>query len=117
MAIWRNEICIKQYFTDDVSESTVKMICENLIRQLDKIRQKEEKNTTIKASFLDDFAEIIESFGCIVESIENKEDPTEWGHTSWVEVFDHCLRCLYDIGDTVIVKRGFAGSEKFLWIN
>ena len=119
MSKWRNEVDIKQYFTEETNGEQVSNLVSNLAFQLRRILkiEREAKINKIDSDFLDDFEEVIEDCEFVKQAIENNEDSTKYEFDTWTDAFNEYLNKLYDIGDTVNdSSKSFYEREKFLWI-
>ncbi|MFT0803250.1 hypothetical protein VSK91_19615 [Bacillus swezeyi] len=124
MPVWRHEIKIKQYLTNEESDHAVLQFVNNVLPNLQFVLRREERRIekgsvhALDWLFLDDFKMLIEEFEWIKESIENGGDPAEFDFDSWVDALNEYLNCLYDIGDTVTLSRDSrVNDEKFLWVS
>jgi hypothetical protein len=123
VAIWRNRIDIAKYITDNEDDQSVLNICNGIIPQLEELLSREikalqnHKKNHLDEEFLGELDTVCQEIKWIKEMIENNEDAEEYTFDSWCEAFNNQLEELYNLGDTITVKRGFSNTEKFLWVN
>lgn len=118
MPQWRNKVEIKNMFTDEPNDDTVKEICEKLIPQLQRIHTRESNriNQKLDEYFLIEFSELIDEFIWIKDCIEKESNASEFSYDDWTEGFNNYFAQLFDMGDMITIERGFSNTEKFLWV-
>ncbi|MFA1510023.1 hypothetical protein ACDN41_12405 [Priestia aryabhattai] len=123
MSRWRNEVEIKKYLLDDLSDLEVKIVAEKLLPQL-KVIYKEESNTLKRAplkavsyQLISDLEDVISNLEWIADSIKNKENTDDCSFSKWSEALDSELQMLKELGGKFTkYEQTFADNQRFLCI-
>lgn len=117
MTIWKNEIKIKEFMSNDKSDKAILELCNKLIPQLKCILLEEKKEGYFDEDFIKKLEEKIYNFIFIKHNIEHNENTKcVYSIKTWCEIFNDALNELYDLADTIVIKRDLGGDVKFLWI-
>lgn len=123
MSRWRNEVEIKKYLLDDLSDLEVKIVAEKLLPQL-KVIYKEESNTLKRAplkavsyQLISDLEDVISNLEWIADSIKNEESTEDCSFSKWSEALDSELQMLKELGGKFTkYEQTFTDNQRFLCI-
>ncbi|MMZ64439.1 hypothetical protein D1872_267710 [compost metagenome] len=123
MPRWRNEIEIKKYLLDDLSDFEVKLVAETLLTQLKPIYKSEDtirKYNPVKAveyKILSDLEDVISNLEWIAKCIDDKEDMDDFSFNTWSEALNSELEQLKKLGKvTTKYEQVFYQNEQFLYL-
>jgi len=123
---WRNTIRIKSHLSEETSPKIITSLCNVIIRQLKRIKKKEEEGNLIDDHawyVMDKLEESIDGFSFVLHIANGEIPESDWGEYEYKggneelnELFNECMKELYDMGD--IRVRSIRGVvEKFIWVN
>ncbi|MGG4434534.1 hypothetical protein AAXE64_08230 [Priestia megaterium] len=123
MPRWRNEVEIKKYLLDDLSDLEVKIVAETLLTKLKPIYKSEDtirKHNPVKAvgyKILSDLEDIISNLEWIINCIDNKEDMEDFSFNNWSDALKSELKQLKKLGrETTKYEQVFYQNEQFLYL-
>ncbi len=123
MPRWRNEVEIKKYLLDDLSDLEVKIVAETLLTKLKPIYKSENttrKYNPVKAvdyKILSDLEDVISNLEWIVKCINDKEDMEDFSFNTWSQALDSELEQLKKLGREITkYEQVFYENEQFLYL-
>lgn len=123
MPRWRNEVEVKKYLLDDLSDFEVKIVAEALLKQLKPIYKSEDttcKHNPVKAveyRILSDLEDVISNLEWIIEEINSKVSIEEYSFNTWSEALNSELEQLKKLGkETTKYEQVFYQNEQFLYL-
>ena len=123
MPRWRNEVEIKKYLLDDLSDFEVKIVAETLLAQLKPIYKSEDttrKHNPVKAveyKILSNLEDVISNLEWIIKCIDDKEDMEDFSFNTWSDALNSELEQLKKLGNEITkYEQVFYKNEQFLYL-
>lgn len=119
---WRNVITVKNLFEDETTPELITKLCDTILVQLKKIKEKEAKSNLTDDEKYDidsKIEELIGHFDFLKDLATGTIAESEWDNYSFdgdfEKWFNDYLEQLYDLGDERVLNTNNV-LEKFIWI-